>query len=184
MGVRAVSIDDGPSTHFFSIPVSWATSTPWRSFSSQRCMFRQALITPGPSPAGWSEILDSLLTLHRDRPDLFGVEARGIQVDHPNPAVVEYSEVVPERLQVGCDRSERVVRDRPAMLRPRSVPFGMLNWLRMWRALNTPSRAVSTGSALFENATALTNREGGVNSIGRRIDLEPVTFNSRPRWPA
>ena len=48
----------------------------------------------------------------------------------------------------------------------------MSNWFKMWNACSTPSLAVGTGTAVFENATARTNRDGGVKSPG---SLEPYT---------
>src|SRR5271157_757313 len=52
-----------------------------------------------------------LLTLDRDCPDLLGVEFYSVQVDHPNPAVVESAEVVPQILQISGASPLRVVGD-------------------------------------------------------------------------
>src|ERR1022692_2180303 len=49
-------------------------------------------------------ILDLLLALHQDRPDLLGVEVHGLHVNHSDAAVVESAEVVPQVLQISGAR--------------------------------------------------------------------------------
>src|SRR5262249_29329415 len=86
-----------------------------RSSDSAQCM---ALFT-----RRGGNILDVLAALHRDRANLFAIQADGFQIDHPDLAALVSPEIETQVREVRNAGPERIVGDFLAMLRATSCAF-------------------------------------------------------------